>query len=112
MITWTGFPKICLQEKAKPVLVAEATVGEDFCAFPSLPMSVELGVLELLGVSVTALLAAGPPFRVLQQQAQGRVGAQRTFSPKECLGFQQAKDSGSSCAPCVLPRPVELTGIS
>lgn len=54
-------------------------------------MSVELGVLELLGVSVTPLLAARLPFRVLQQQPQGRVGAQRTFSPQGVPWLSECK---------------------
>lgn len=62
------------------LLYSEATVCKAFCALPSLPMSIELGVLELLSATVTALPASGPLLRVLQQHPQGRVGAQRTFS--------------------------------
>nr|XP_041567673.1 uncharacterized protein LOC121468294 isoform X2 [Taeniopygia guttata] len=110
----TGFTQISRQEKPNPVTVIEATVSEDFCALPSLPMSEELGVLQLVSVSVTPLPAAGPPFRVLQQRPHGRLRAQRTFSTQRVPWVSESKGFWFTLCPmCAAPpRGVDMNELN
>lgn len=96
-------------KRNQTLLWLEAKMWKDFYVLALLKMSIELGVLELVSVSVTPLPAAVPPFRELQQQPRGRVGAKRAFSTQRMPWISETKDSGSPCALCALPRPVEFT---